>query len=85
MAAAALGNTLSDVLGIGSAWYVENIAAKIGVRPPPLSPIQLDMKSSRIFANVVRYYLLLCVCVHELYKNNLMYKLNFKASRFVLF
>ena len=54
MAAAALGNTFSDVLGIGSAWYVENIAAKIGVRPPALSPIQLDMKSSRIFANLVR-------------------------------
>lgn len=54
MAAAALGNTLSDVLGIGSAWYVENVAAKIGVKPPALSPIQLDMKSSRIFANLGR-------------------------------
>lgn len=62
MAAAALGNTLSDVLGIGSAWYVENIAAKIGVRPPPLSPIQLDMKTSRICANLVRKYFIMGMC-----------------------
>ncbi|GLH15583.1 Uncharacterized protein GBIM_20006 [Gryllus bimaculatus] len=28
MAAAALGNTISDVLGIGSAWYVERMACR---------------------------------------------------------
>ena len=30
MAAAALGNTISDLLGIGSAWYVESLADKLG-------------------------------------------------------
>ena len=30
MAAAALGNTISDLLGIGSAWYVESFADKLG-------------------------------------------------------
>ncbi|CAG0914949.1 unnamed protein product [Notodromas monacha] len=51
MAAAALGNTISDVAGIGSAWYVENIAVKIGVPAPTLSRIQTDMKSARFTAN----------------------------------
>ena len=30
MAAAALGNTISDLVGIGSAWYVESFAHKLG-------------------------------------------------------
>ena len=30
MAAAALGNTISDLLGTGSAWYVESFADKLG-------------------------------------------------------
>ncbi|XP_066997919.1 transmembrane protein 65 isoform X5 [Anabrus simplex] len=54
MAAAALGNTISDVLGIGSAWYVERMAARVGVRPPALTPIQLDMSSSRVATNLGR-------------------------------
>lgn len=53
MAAAALGNTMGDVLGLGCAGYVEMLAAKVGVKPPQLSPIQLNMKSSRTFANLV--------------------------------
>ena len=54
MAAAALGNTLSDVFGIGSAWYVEHWAAKLGVSPPALSLEQLELKSSRVAANLGR-------------------------------
>jgi len=54
MAAAALGNTFSDIMGLGSAWYVEQVAAKVGIKPPALSPIQVNMKSSRICANVGR-------------------------------
>lgn len=54
MAAAALGNTLSDVLGIGTAFYVERLANKIGFSPPKLSPIQMDMSVSRNFANLGR-------------------------------
>ncbi|KAL0272119.1 UNVERIFIED_CONTAM: hypothetical protein PYX00_005211 [Menopon gallinae] len=54
MAAAALGNTISDVMGIGSAWYVEMAASKIGLKAPNLSPIQLDMKPARRSANLGR-------------------------------
>ncbi|XP_052868850.1 transmembrane protein 65 [Anopheles cruzii] len=54
MAAAALGNTISDVIGIGSAFYVEKLAEMSGVKPPKLSPIQLEMKSSRRAANLGR-------------------------------
>lgn len=53
MAAAALGNTISDVIGIGSAFYVEKIAEMSGVKPPKMSPIQLEMKCSRRAANLV--------------------------------
>ncbi|KFB38503.1 AGAP009021-PA-like protein [Anopheles sinensis] len=54
MAAAALGNTISDVIGIGSAFYVEKLAEMSGVKPPKLSPIQLEMKASRRAANLGR-------------------------------
>lgn len=54
MAAAALGNTFSDVLGIGTAFYVERLANKIGFNPPKLSPMQMDMPRSRNFANLGR-------------------------------
>jgi len=54
MAAAAFGNTVSDMMGIGSAWYVESWADKLGAHPPNLSPEQLEMTSSRICANFGR-------------------------------
>ncbi|XP_044003413.1 transmembrane protein 65 isoform X3 [Aphidius gifuensis] len=54
MAAAALGNTISDILGIGSAYYVELMAQKIGFKPPKLTPIQLDLPRSRRAANLGR-------------------------------
>lgn len=54
MAAAAFGNTISDILGIGSAVYVELLAQKIGFQPPKLTPIQLDMPKSRRAANLGR-------------------------------
>ena len=47
MAAAALGNALSDVFGVGSAWYVEHWAGKFGINPPNLTLEQLDLTSSR--------------------------------------
>lgn len=56
MAAAALGNTISDVIGIGSAFYVEKLAEMSGVRPPKLTPIQLEMKASRRAANMGRVW-----------------------------
>jgi len=54
MAAAALGNTVSDMMGVGSAWYVETLASRLGALPPDLSPAQLDLTSSRIAANAGR-------------------------------
>ncbi|CAG9585897.1 unnamed protein product [Danaus chrysippus] len=54
MAAAALGNTFSDVIGIGSSYYVERAAAMVGLGAPALSPVQLDMPTSRRFANMGR-------------------------------
>ncbi|RWS13148.1 Transmembrane protein 65-like protein [Dinothrombium tinctorium] len=47
MAAAGLGNAVSDVAGIGSAWYVETIAGKIGVEYPKISEAQSDMPRTR--------------------------------------
>ena len=54
MAAAALGNTVSDVFGIGSAWYVEHWSAKLGIHAPPLSLEQMQLTSCRITANAGR-------------------------------
>ena len=54
MAAAALGNTLSDVFGVGSAWYVEASARRLGMNPPNLSVEQLETRSARISANAGR-------------------------------
>lgn len=54
MAAAALGNTVSDVIGIGSVHYVELLAQKVGFTPPKLSPIQLNFRKTRLAANMGR-------------------------------
>ncbi|XP_055902482.1 uncharacterized protein LOC129938768 isoform X2 [Eupeodes corollae] len=54
MAAAGLGNTISDILGIGTAFYVERFCAFLGLRPPDLIPIQMEMKESRRAANLGR-------------------------------
>lgn len=47
MAAAAIGNMISDVAGIGLAGYVEGIAGRLGVEEPHLTAHQLAMKSTR--------------------------------------
>jgi len=54
MAAAAFGNTISDMMGIGSAWYVESWADRLGAHPPDLKPEQLEMPQSRVCANLGR-------------------------------
>lgn len=63
MAAAGLGNAISDVAGIGSAWYVERIACKVGVQVPNLSPAQLDMTSTRVTSNLGRALGVLIGCI----------------------
>ncbi|KAH9495168.1 Transmembrane protein 65 [Bulinus truncatus] len=52
MAAAALGNLISDIAGLGSAHYVEILAAKVGVKNPHLSPAQVDMGSTKFASNM---------------------------------
>ncbi|KAK3595267.1 hypothetical protein CHS0354_010875 [Potamilus streckersoni] len=52
MAAAALGNWVSDVAGIGSAHYVEVLASKFGLKSPSLSAAQVDMKQTRWASNI---------------------------------
>lgn len=54
MAAAALGNTVSDVIGIGSTNWVENISEKIGFKAPKLSEAQLKMRITRTAVNMGR-------------------------------
>ncbi|XP_020291486.1 uncharacterized protein LOC109858534 isoform X2 [Pseudomyrmex gracilis] len=54
MAAAALGNTVSDVIGIGSVHYVEMFAQKVGFEGPKLTPAQLNLPRARIAANIGR-------------------------------
>jgi len=48
MTAAGLGNAISDVAGVGSAWYVENLAAKVGVEYPKITPVQAEMFRTRM-------------------------------------
>ncbi|XP_052837458.1 transmembrane protein 65 isoform X2 [Drosophila gunungcola] len=47
MAAAGLGNTISDILGITMATYVENGCQILGLKQPKLTPAQFELKSSK--------------------------------------
>lgn len=53
MAAAALGNTVSDVFGLWLATYVEQFCRFIGMRPPELTPTQYGMKVTQRVASLV--------------------------------
>ncbi|KAF7226068.1 transmembrane protein 65-like [Nothobranchius furzeri] len=48
MAAAALGNLVSDLAGLGLAGYVEALAFRLGMQIPDLSPKQADMWQTRV-------------------------------------
>lgn len=52
MAAAALGNWISDLAGVQSAHYVEYVTSKFGVKAPALTPEQVDMSSTRWASNI---------------------------------
>lgn len=54
MAAAGLGNALSDMAGVGSAYYVEKVAYKIGMKPPKLSMHQMNMTRTRWVTQIGR-------------------------------
>ncbi|KAL6108937.1 tmem65 [Pungitius sinensis] len=51
MAAAALGNLVSDLAGLGLAGYVEALAYRLGMQIPDLSPKQADMWQTRVSAH----------------------------------
>lgn len=56
MAAAALGNTISDVLGLGLAHYVEQFFVYLGLmKEPKMTPTQLKMPVTQRFASLVSY------------------------------
>ncbi|CAG6015842.1 unnamed protein product [Menidia menidia] len=48
MAAAALGNLVSDLAGLGLAGYVEALVCRLGMQIPDLSPKQADMWQTRV-------------------------------------
>ncbi|XP_028918261.1 transmembrane protein 65 [Ornithorhynchus anatinus] len=52
MAAAALGNLVSDLAGLGLAGYVEALAARLGLSIPDLTPKQVDMWQTRVSAHL---------------------------------
>ncbi|XP_014113239.1 PREDICTED: transmembrane protein 65 isoform X2 [Pseudopodoces humilis] len=53
MAAAALGNLVSDLAGLGLAGYVEALASRLGLSIPDLTPKQADMWQTRLSAHLV--------------------------------
>lgn len=53
MAAAALGNTVSDVFGLWLATYVEQFCRFIGIRAPELTPTQKSMRVTQRLASLV--------------------------------
>ncbi|XP_063042271.1 transmembrane protein 65-like [Engraulis encrasicolus] len=48
MAAAGLGNLVSDLAGLGLAGYVEALACRLGMQVPDLNPKQADMWQTRL-------------------------------------
>ncbi|KAI1723735.1 transmembrane protein 65 domain-containing protein [Ditylenchus destructor] len=63
MAAAALGNIISDVAGVGLAHYVEIFVTKLGFKHPELNAKQHSSKRARTTVNVSRAMGLIIGCV----------------------
>lgn len=53
MAAAALGNTVSDVFGLWLATYVEQCCVFMGIDSPELTPTQQNMSITQRIASLV--------------------------------
>lgn len=47
MAAAGLGNAVSDIMGITMATYVEEGCQMLGLKQPNMTPAQFELKSSK--------------------------------------
>ncbi|KAI6176376.1 hypothetical protein M3Y97_00791400 [Aphelenchoides bicaudatus] len=54
MAAAALGNIISDVAGVGLAHYIEFFVNRLGVKHPVLTAAQLESSKARFTVNMAR-------------------------------
>ncbi|XP_022234845.1 transmembrane protein 65 isoform X3 [Drosophila obscura] len=54
MAAAGLGNTISDIMGITMATYVEHGCQILGLKQPQMAPAQFELKSSKRASSVGR-------------------------------
>uniref|UniRef100_A0A8R1HRF5 Transmembrane protein 65 n=1 Tax=Caenorhabditis japonica TaxID=281687 RepID=A0A8R1HRF5_CAEJA len=54
MAAAALGNLISDIAGVGLAHYVEVAVQRVGIKHPVLSAEQLESGKARFTTNAAR-------------------------------
>ncbi|XP_012693099.2 transmembrane protein 65 [Clupea harengus] len=52
MAAAAMGNLVSDLAGLGLAGYVEALAVRLGMKVPELTPKQADMWQTRVSSHL---------------------------------
>ncbi|VDN06648.1 unnamed protein product [Thelazia callipaeda] len=63
MAAAALGNTVSDVAGVGLAHYVEFFVSKCGIKHPVLNSQQLESSLARAIIHVGRGIGLILGCL----------------------
>jgi len=63
MAAAALGNMISDVAGIGLAGYVEVLAARVGIEEPKLKPAQVTMWQTRFSSHFGRAIGIVIGCI----------------------
>ena len=48
MACAAIGNLISDVIGVGFSGYIEVLAKSLGVKDPLLTPSQLKLFTVRV-------------------------------------
>ncbi|XP_046857641.1 transmembrane protein 65-like isoform X1 [Xenia sp. Carnegie-2017] len=62
MAAAALGNIVSDVSGLGLAGYVESLTTKLGFEGPQLNSSQLQMTRTVIATNLGRAFGIVLGC-----------------------
>uniref|UniRef100_A0A914LU74 Transmembrane protein 65 n=1 Tax=Meloidogyne incognita TaxID=6306 RepID=A0A914LU74_MELIC len=63
MAAAALGNIISDVAGVGLAHYVEVFVTRLGFKSPTLTSKQLESRKARLTVNLARAFGLIVGCL----------------------
>jgi len=63
MAAAALGNIISDVAGVGLAHYIEFFVHRLGIKHPVLTAAQLESSKARFVVNGARAFGLIIGCL----------------------